>query len=169
MGFAIGIGIGFGLRLAPPSPISPLISPPYLPSRRGVAGGRRGQPISPLHLPQSPHISATSPRCGVAGGRRGQSGHGRRRRGRANSNFSFSTVLATLTREFRSTMRDRPRLLRAKVRQLHQVSLRGMGASNSPHSRSYAVFRIGSEIEILAFSAICTAHSCIKEHTEKAR
>ena len=94
---------------------------------------------------------------------------GRRRRGRANSNFSFSTVLATLTRGFRSTMRDRPSFLHAKLRQLHQVSLRGIGASNSPHSRSYAVFQIFSEIEFLAFSAICTVYRCTKEHTEKAR
>ena len=94
---------------------------------------------------------------------------GRRRRGRANSNFSFSTVLATLTRGFRSTTRDRPCLLRAKVRQLHQVSLRGIGASNSPHSRSYAVFQIFSENQFLAFSAICTVYRCTKEHTEKAR
>ena len=79
---------------------------------------------------------------------------GRRRRDRANSNFRFSTVLATLTRGFRSAMRDRPRLLRAKVRQLHQLSLRGMGASNSRYSQSYAVFQISSEIEFLAFSAI---------------
>ena len=94
---------------------------------------------------------------------------GRRCRDRANSNFRFSTVLATLTRGFRSAMRDRPRLLRAKVRQLHQLSLRGMGASNSRYSRSYAVFQIASEIEFLAFSAIFTVYSCTKEHTEKAR
>ena len=94
---------------------------------------------------------------------------GRRRRGRANSDFGFFQGLATLTRGFRSTTRDRPRLLRAKVRQLHQLSLRGMGASNSRYSRSYAVFQISSEIEFLAFSAICTVYSCTKEHTEKAR
>ena len=94
---------------------------------------------------------------------------GRRRRDRANSNFRFSTVLATLTRGFRSATRDRPRLLRAKVRQLHQLSLRGMGASNSRYSRSYAVFQIASEIEFLAFSAIFTVYSFTKEHTEKAR
>jgi len=93
---------------------------------------------------------------------------GRRRRDRANSNFRFSTVLATLTRGFRSAMRDR-RLLRAKVRQLHQLSLRGMGASTSRYSQSYAVFQIASEIEFLAFSAIFTVYSFTKEHTEKAR
>ena len=94
---------------------------------------------------------------------------GRRRRDRANSNFRFSTVLATLTRGFRSTTRDRPRLLCAKVRQLHQLSLRGNWASNSQYSQSYAVFQIRSEIEFLAFSAIFTVYSCTKEHTEKAR
>ena len=94
---------------------------------------------------------------------------GRRRRGRANSDFGFFQGLATLTRGFRSTTRDRPRLLRAKVRQLHQLSLRGMGASNSRYSRSYAVFQISSEIEFLAFSAIFTVYSFTKEHTEKAR
>ena len=94
---------------------------------------------------------------------------GRRRGDRANSNFGFFQGLATLTRGFRSTTRDRPRLLRAKVRQLHQRSLRGMGASNSRYSRSYAVFQIASEIEFLAFSAIFTVYSCTKEHTEKAR
>ena len=94
----------------------------------------------------------------------------RRRRGdRANSNFGFFQGLATLTRGFTSTTRDRPRLLRAKVRQLHQLSLRGMGASNSRYSQSYAVFQISSEIEFLAFSAIFTVYSCTKEHTEKAR
>ena len=92
---------------------------------------------------------------------------GRRRRGRANSNFSFSTVLATLTRGFRSTTRDRPCLLRAKVRQLHQVSLRGIGASNSPHSRSYAVFQIASEIEFLAFSYISQYVPLLQETLKK--
>ena len=118
---------------------------------RALRGSRRLS-VCPLKFGRTPSLSA-----------------GRRRRGRANSNFSFSTVLATLTREFRSTTRDRPCLLRAKVRQLHQVSLRGMGASNSPHSQSYAVFQIASEIEFLAFSAIHTVYRCTKEHTEKAR
>ena len=94
---------------------------------------------------------------------------GRRRRDRASSNFRFSTVLAILTRGFRSTMRDRPNLLCAKVRQLYQITLGGMGASNSRYSGSYAVFQIASEIEFLAFSAIFTVYSCTKEHTEKAR
>ena len=79
---------------------------------------------------------------------------GRRRRGRANSDFGFFQGLATLTRGFRSTTRDRPRLLCAKVRQLHQLSLRGNWASNSQYSQSYAVFQIVREIEFLAFSAI---------------
>ena len=65
---------------------------------------------------------------------------GRRRGDRANSNFGFFQGLATLTRGFTSTTTDRPRLLRAKVRQLHQLSLRGMGASTSRYSQSYAVF-----------------------------
>ena len=94
---------------------------------------------------------------------------GRRRGDRANSKFGFFQGLATLTRGFTSTTTDRPRLLRAKVRQLHQLSLRGMGASNSRYSQSYAVFQISSEIEFLAFSAIFTLYSCTKEHTEKAR
>ena len=92
---------------------------------------------------------------------------GRRRRDRANSNFRFSTVLATLTRGFRSAMRDRPRLLRAKVRQLHQLSLRGMGASNSRYSQSYAVFQISSEIEFLAFSAISQYVPLLQETLKK--
>ena len=92
---------------------------------------------------------------------------GRRRRDRANSNFRFSTVLATLTRGFRSATRDRPRLLRAKVRQLHQLSLRGMGAPNSRYSRSYAVFQISSEIEFLAFSAISQYVPLLQETLKK--
>ena len=103
---------------------------------RALRGSRRLS-VWPLKFGRTPSLSA-----------------GRRRRDRANSNFRFSTVLATLTRGFRSAMRDRPRLLRAKVRQLHQLSLRGMGGSNSRYSRSYAVFQIASEIEFLAFSAI---------------
>ena len=91
---------------------------------------------------------------------------GRRRRDRANSNFSFLPGLATLTSGFRSTKRDRPSLLRAKVRQLHQLSLRGIGASTSRYFRSYAVFQIGSEIEILAFSAIFTVYSSTNKNTE---
>ena len=118
---------------------------------RALRGSRRLS-VCPLKFGRTPSLSA-----------------GRRRRDRANSNFRFSTVLATLTRGFRSAMRDRPRLLRAKVRQLHQLSLRGNWASNSRYSRSYAVFQISSEIEFLAFSAICTVYSCTKEHTEKAR
>ena len=107
--------------------------------------------------------------CRLKFGRTSSLSAGRRRRGRANSDFGFFQGLATLTRGFRSTTRDRPCLLRAKVRQLHQVSLRGIGASNSPHSRSYAVFQIFSENQFLAFSAICTVYRCTKEHTEKAR
>ena len=103
---------------------------------RALRGSRRLS-VWPLKFGRTPSLSA-----------------GRRRRDRANSNFRFSTVLATLTRGFRSATRDRPRLLRAKVRQLHQLSLRGMGASNSRYSQSYAVFQISSEIEFLAFSAI---------------
>ena len=118
---------------------------------RALRGSRRLS-VPPLKFGRTPSLSA-----------------GRRRRDRANSNFRFSTVLATLTRGFRSTMRDRPRLLRAKVRQLHQVSLRGIGPSNSRYSGSYAVFQIAGEIEFLAFSAIFTVYSCRKEHTEKAR
>ena len=52
-------------------------------------------------------------------------------------------------------MTDRPSLLRAKVRQLHQLSLRGIGASNSRYSRSYAVFQITSEIEFLGCVCVC--------------
>ena len=128
-------------------------------SRLRVAHGRalrgyRRLSVPPLKFGRTPSLSAR-----------------RRRRDRATSNFRFSTVLATLTRGFRSTMRDRPHLLRSKVRQLHQVSLRGMGASNSRYSGSYpyAVFQIAGEIEFLAFSAIFTVYSCRKEHTEKAR
>ena len=64
-------------------------------------------------------------------------------------------------------MRDRPRLLRAKVRQLHQLSLRGMGASNSRYSQSYAVFQIASEIEFLAFSAILQYVPLLQETLKK--
>ena len=146
----------------PESPPSGAIDPHAPPasakqSRLRVAHGRalrgsRRLSVPPLKFGRTPSLSA-----------------GRRRRDRATSNFRFSTVLATLTRGFRSTMRDRPHLLRAKVRQLHQVSLRGMGASNSRYSGSYAVFQISREIEFLAFSAIFTVYSCRKEHTEKAR
>ena len=111
---------------------------------RALRGSRRLS-VWPLKFGRTPSLSA-----------------GRRRRDRA-------TVPATLTRGFRSTMRDRPHLLRAKLRQLHQVSLRGMGASNSRYSWSYAVFQISREIEFLAFSAIFTVYSCTKKHTEKTR
>ena len=92
---------------------------------------------------------------------------GRRRGDRANSKFGFFQGLATLSRGFRSTLRDRPRLLRAKVRQLHQLSLRGMGASNSQYSQRHAVFRIASEIEFLAFSAILQYVPLLQETLKK--
>ena len=116
---------------------------------RALRGSRRLS-VCPLKFGRTPSLSA-----------------GRRRRDRANSNFRFSTVLATLTRGFRSAMRDRPRLLRAKVRQLHQLSLRGNWAPNSRYSRSYAVFQISSEIEFLAFSAISQYVPLLQETLKK--
>ena len=46
---------------------------------------------------------------------------------RPRTSFSFLPGLATLTPGFKSTVRYRSCLLRAKVRQLHQFSLRGIG------------------------------------------
>ena len=86
---------------------------------------------------------------------------------RPRTSFIFLPGLATLTPGFKSTVRYRSCLLRAKVRQLHQLSLRGNWASNSRYSRSYAVFQISSEIEFLAFSAISQYVPLLQETLKK--
>jgi hypothetical protein len=127
-------------------------------SRLRVAHGRALRGSRRLSVPQlkfgrTPSLSA-----------------GRRRRDRATSNFRFSTVLATLARGFRSTMRDRPRLLRSKVRQLHQVSLRGMGRPtrgilgatvrrfpDQPRNRIFGLFRY-------FYSPLAVEKNTLKKH-----